>query len=48
MDALFAGAEQDGDPSTLAGIPLPPGPEVQLGENLRQHAPALDLFVFSP
>lgn len=48
MGAFFAGAEQAGDPSTLAGIVLPPGPEVQLGENLRQHAPGLALFVFAP
>jgi hypothetical protein len=48
MGKFFAGAEQAGDPSTLAGIPLPPGPEVYLGENLRQHAPGLALFVFSP
>ena len=46
VGALFAGAEADGDPATLATVL--PFPEVLAGERLREHASGLTLFVLAP
>jgi hypothetical protein len=46
VDAIFEGATAAADPASLAMVL--PFPEVQAGERLRQHAPALPLFVLAP
>jgi hypothetical protein len=44
---IFAGAEAQADPATLAQVRLP-FPEVVAGEALREHVPMLALFALSP
>ncbi|HVR00943.1 MAG TPA: MbnP family protein [Polyangia bacterium] len=46
VGAVFAGAEADVDPATLAMVL--PFPEVQAGERLRQHVSQLALFALAP
>jgi hypothetical protein len=46
VGAVFAGAEADVDPTTLAMVL--PFPEVQAGERLRQHVSQLALFALAP
>jgi hypothetical protein len=46
VGAVFAGAEADVDPATLAMVL--PFPEVQAGERLRQHVSKLALFAVAP